>query len=333
MDATASYAARRGFPLLIVPHYLWMRRYLNAHFSANPESASVTVVLPGVFGLWSPRVQLGPVGALAGTKTRLGLLVALQVIGGAYETFRTLLGDMARNAARSAQTFAKQNLAATPALIATIIIVFLTADAWKILGQGFDWQFLALLGFFLLLGAIVASDYRHRRRYLATPRKDFRRLVSETPAKPPAERLERLPTPPGSVILSRPFHVNVSLVYVGMITVNLVVVAVLVALALTVVGVVRIDAEKTKQLTGESAHVLIGIGDQVLTAELVSLSLTLGGLAALSFTVSTLASTKARADFIRKVTVGLRRVVVAYATYVAAMEREEELTGVSSRRA
>jgi hypothetical protein len=69
----------------------------------------------------------------------------------------------------------------------------------------------------------------------------------------------------------------------------------------------------------------------VITQELLSLSLTLGGLAILSFAVVSLPDRQARAAFADTATVGLRRVLYVYGVYQAALDNEAILTGVDSR--
>jgi uncharacterized membrane protein len=73
------------------------------------------------------------------------------------------------------------------------------------------------------------------------------------------------------------------------------------------------------------------VGGMVITQELLSLSLTLGGLAILSFAVVSLPDRRARAEFADTATIGLRRVLYAYGVYQTALDNEAILTGVGGR--
>lgn len=106
----------------------------------------------------------------------------------------------------------------------------------------------------------------------------------------------------------------------------------LVSGGLVLIGLIRIDAELTRQLSGAPAHVILHLpGNMVITQELLSLSFILGGLAILSFAFVTLSDRKARSDFVSTASSGLRNVLLAFTVYQAALENETPLTGVSSQ--
>jgi hypothetical protein len=252
--------------------------------------------------------------------------------GGAFDVVRALPGRIVATALGSAGTFARRSVAVAPALVATLIIVFLTADAWKILGQGFDWQLAALLALLFAVSLGVLADFGRRDHHLASSQFEFLGLVASTPAQPLAEGLGRLMGTPPAVPLSAPIRFVRAVLYVGVVTLNLVVISCLVAAALVVVGVIRIDAALTGELAHHHAHVIARLpGHMVLTEELLSLSLSLGALAALFFAVGL--GRAERAAFLKRAMRNLRRTMAAYVTYVAAREHEHDLTGISSRPA
>ena len=122
--------------------------------------------------------------------------------------------------------------------------------------------------------------------------------------------------------------VNAIAIYLGIIIANLLLIAFLVSGALMIIGIIRIDAALTRQLSGVPAHVLLRLpGNMVITQELLSLSLALGGLAILSFTFVTLSDRQARSNFTSTATSGLRRALFAFTVYQAAPD-----SGYSYRR-
>lgn len=334
MDALASYLAGRGFPLLITGHYMWMTRYLSSYFknSKAPAKISVGLSIPFLFGV-SFTVSFAPGRGRLAPPTIV--LAVAQVFDRLWQLIRSLIVRLAVSAALSARSYTRTNALASAPLIAAIVIVFFTGDSWKILGQGFDWQFGALLGFFLLLSVLGVVDLRNLSSHFSTSPAD----LSAGPDAPSAISLSTALTHigyelPATPQLSWPGTVNAIAIYLGIIIANFFLIAFLVSGALMIIGIIRIDAALTRQLSGLPAHVLLRLpGNMVITQELLSLSLALGGLAILSFTFVTLPDRQARSNFTSTATSGLRRVLLAFTVYQAAQDNEAALTGVSSRGA
>jgi hypothetical protein len=328
MDVLASYVAGRGLPLLMTGHYRWMMRYLAAYFEHSDKPVSFTPGLP----LLGKAVSFGPG---PGRVTRPAIILAiLQVADSMRQLVASLAGRLIMSAVLSARSYIRTNAVAATPLIAVIVIVFLSGDSWKILGQGFDWQFGTLLGFFLLLSVLVVANPRHLKSRFSSSRGDLGIKASNASAQSLVAALwemgSEVPYAPRLSILGA---TNVVIVYFGIVVANLLLVGTLVAVSLVLVGVIRIDATLTGQLAGAPAHILLRlpVGGMIITQQLLSLSLTLGGLAILSFVVVSLPDRKARAEFADTATIGLRRVLYAYGVYQAALDNEAALTGVSSR--
>jgi hypothetical protein len=127
--------------------------------------------------------------------------------------------------------------------------------------------------------------------------------------------------------VSRLAIINTTAVYLSIITANLLLIGFLVSGGLVLIGLIRINADLTRQLSGAPAHVILQLpGNMVITQELLSLSFTLGGLAILSFVFVTLPDRKARSDFVSTASSGLRNVLLAFTVYQAALENEAPLT-------
>lgn len=132
MDVLASYVAGRGLPLLMTGHYRWMTRYLTAYFEHSDTPVSFTSGFPFL----GKAVSFGPG---PGRVTRPAVILA---IGQVAESMRQLIVSLAgrpiMSAVLSARAYIRTNAVAATPLIAVIVIVFLSGDSWKILGQGFD---------------------------------------------------------------------------------------------------------------------------------------------------------------------------------------------------
>lgn len=334
MDALASYLAGRGLPLLITGHYMWMTRYLSSYFKHSKAPAKISVGLSIPFIPWvSFTVSFAPGPGRLGPPTIV--LAVVQVFDRLWQLIRSLLVRLAVSATQSARAYTRTNALASAPLIAAIVIVFFTGDSWKILGQGFDWQFGALLGFFLLLSALGVTDLRNLNSHFFASPANLSADADAPSARSLSTALTRigyeLPTTPQ---LSWLGMVNVTAIYLGIIIANLLLIAFLVSGALVIIGMIRIDAALTRQLSGVPAHVLLHLpGNMVITQELLSLSLTLGGLAILSFTFVTLPDQRARSNFTSTATSGLRGALFVFTVYQAAQDNEAALTGVSGRGA
>jgi hypothetical protein len=86
---------------------------------------------------------------------------------------RSLIVRLAVSASLNIRSYVRSNALASAPLIAAIVIVFFTGDSWKILGQGFDWQFFALLGFFLVFSLLGAADLRNLKSHFSVSPSDL----------------------------------------------------------------------------------------------------------------------------------------------------------------
>lgn len=330
MDALASYLAGRGLPLLISGHYRWMARYLASYFKNSKAKTSISIEI---------KLPLLPSLAVAfdsegRSRVSSGVVLALaQVFDRAWQFGRSLMFRLAVSAISSIRNYARTNAVSSAPLVAAIVIVFFTGDSWKILGQGFDWQFCVLLGFFIVLSILGVADIRNLSSHLSPSRSEVDADLGVPSALSLSAALKQvgheLPENPS---FSRLGMINAAIVYFGIIFANLLLVELLVSGALIVIGVIRINETLTGQLSGRPVHVLLRLpGGMVVTQELISLSLALGGLAILSFAFVTLSNRRARSRFASTATSSLRNVLVIFMIYRSALDMEVALTGVSSR--
>jgi hypothetical protein len=328
MDELASYLTGRGLPFAAVGHYRWMARYLAAYFDDGPKRALAQLEVG---------VHLGPVGVTVpfgpGSRLPAGLVfAAAQVLTRAWQLARSLFVRLLMSAGHAALEYTRGNAVASAPLAAAIVIVFFAGDSWKILGQGFDWQFGALLGFFLVSSVLGLANVRHLTAKLPATDEDLDALTAFPARDELAQALAGLGCPvPAAPPLSLAGKANAALIYLGIVAANLLLIAFLVVAALVLIGAVRINAALTADLSGQPAKVLLPLpGGMVITQQLLSLALTLGGLAVVSFTFVTLPDRDARARFAASAVSSLRKVLVAVSVYQAARAHEAALTGVDS---
>ena len=330
VDAVASHVVGRGLPLLITGHYRWMTRYLTSYFESAKVPQSITVGVSGPlpvsvkFPFNAPRGRLGPL-------TRS--LAAAQVFDRLWQLISSLVVRLAVSAGLSIRSYLRTNALASAPLIAAIVIVFFTGDSWKILGQGFDWQFFVLLGFFLVFSLLGVANPRNLKSHFSISPADLGVKMRDPSVLSLSAALTSIGYElPHTPKLSKLAMINATAVYLGIITANLLLIGFLVSGGLVLIGLIRIDADLTRQLSGAPAHVILHLpGNMVITQELLSLALTLGGLAVLSFSFVSLPNREARSDFASTASSGLRNVLLAFTVYQAALENETSLTGVSSQ--
>jgi hypothetical protein len=170
MDAVASHVVGRGLPLLITGHYRWMTRYLKSYFESAKAPQNITIGVSGplsrsvTFPFNAKRSRLAPL-------TRS--LAAAQVFDRLWQLIRSLAVRLAVSAGLSIRSYVRTNALTSAPLIAAIVIVFFTGDSWKILGQGFDWQFFALLGFFLVFSLLGVADLRNLKSHFSVSPADL----------------------------------------------------------------------------------------------------------------------------------------------------------------
>lgn len=154
------------------------RTHLTSYFESDKAPRNITIGASGplsvsvTFPFDAERSRLWPL-------TRS--LAAAQVFDRLWQLIRSLVVRLAVSAGLSIRSYVRTNALASAPLTAAIVIVFFTADSWKILGQGFDWQFFALLGFF----SGIQSPWRCRStqleiaflRFTRRPRRQDERSV------------------------------------------------------------------------------------------------------------------------------------------------------------
>jgi hypothetical protein len=330
LDRAATYALTRGVPSFLGEHLLFLVDYVNAWIDSAPgREVEIAQALLG--GSRRSTRLLGSslmVGLLQADRiprrVRAFLLLAPRII----RLLTIALKQFLRSAASSAIHAFRAGIRSVPPLITAVVVVFVTSDAWRFLGTGFTLRFFALVGVFLLASMVFLV----RRDYWAdidmTPEDATTLLEGINPRH--LENLDEFlargaePTP-----VDRPAGIGAALTYLSYLALSLfslLVVAIFVAVALIVVGVILFDARETK-LMAHSAQVFWALpGNIVVTRQLLSLSLSLGAFAAF-FEVAAMRVAD-RKEYMDQVLVRLRRALLVYTVYCRARAHAQEWTGI-----
>lgn len=192
-------------------------------------------------------------------------------------------------------------LRTAPAMLAVIIFLFLTSDAWQVFGGEAIWRVITLLVLLLLVSLaffFLGSPARDGSLSEVLPAaRDMPALAAPTPASLWAQSgLAPVPAP-----LRRGQELSVAGIYAALMAGNFLAVGVLTAVALTAFGLLAFDGSVQQHLMGTIRADFIFrwviAGHQLaLSWQLVIVSVMLSGIAVLSFAVS-LQAKDARAIF------------------------------------
>lgn len=275
-----------------------------------------------------------------------------------------LLKGFVYSVASSALLVLRKGIRMVPPLVTAVVVVFVTSDAWRILGTGFTPRFFFLVALFLLGSLLFLIKYKNyweadfdinasdkstvndlldqvehdmQRKQEARPPSqgsanefldDQKYDVHDTSGWRQLNELIDLGADP--VPLARPARRGGRVChYCGYFAVSLfslIVVAVAVSASLILVGVILISAKETKDLA-QSIHIYWTLpGHLVITRQLVSLSLSLGAFATLFLVAGQ--RTEDRKVLMDNALALFRKAFVVYSVYSRAHDSAMEWTGV-----
>jgi hypothetical protein len=345
MDACATSFLSHGFGFL-VRHLRWLLSYLAAFARRDPAQFERYVSELGRRRHAHRRLMDLTCALIRRTVRRVKaesiilqllenlVLVGALVLGRTLDLVRHFFGELFPATGKFVRRCTVGNFASIPPLIATIVIVFMTSDTWKILGNGFGWRFTLLVAVFAMLALAVLVPAGFHASFvgtlddLDTPAAVVVTYILET---------RGVPVPfadkGSSRGRSRRVRRRVVLLNLWIFLTDFLVIAASVATLLIVVGVIVVDKGSTATFRGgaRAVDVLAQLPflHMVVTKDLLSLSLSLGAFAAFYFAVVALPDQRARAAFARQATDGIRRGLAALVVYDVARGHELTLTGVS----
>jgi hypothetical protein len=295
MDSVVSYLQARGLLTLTFGYYAAKYEALRPKDHQRMRGPDL---IPFLKGFWELCVNLGAVAKHLPEVMWISLRQAVT------------------------QTVAEA-LRAAPAMLAVIIFLFLTSDAWKIFGSEAVWRIAALL--VLLMAVSVIFFFAGAKRANGSLIDEITPTSADAPllaARTPAAFWIHDGVVPDSGPLSRVKTLNVNGIYAVLMIGNFVTVGFLTALALICFGMLAFNSAVQGTLLG-TKHIVgmlpIASHQFVLTSQLIVVSLMLAGIAVLSFAVS-LQSTEARATFCGANITDLKSCLSAFYYFRAAAE-------------
>src|SRR5215469_1718393 len=278
LNDTAIYAASRGSPLFLPGHISFLMAYVRAWRGVEPGLDNDKVLMEAFFGR-APRwarlliLRLHQAQWIPGWFRQLLLLTPVAI---------SLLGQFIWSGVISAKDILGNGIRSVPPLVTAVVVVFVTSDAWRILGTGFTPRFFLLVSGFLLASLLflVRNDWWAD----VVAGEDEAKSLLNGIKRWHTDSLERLmnwgakPVP-----MKRPCAlraVYAYLAYLALLAFALITVALFVSVILIIVGLILISANETRKLAG-SVYTYQSFPDGVAaTKQLFSLSLSLGAFAA-----------------------------------------------------
>jgi len=335
LNKTAIYAATRGMPLMLIGHIFFLVKFIRAWLEQEPGGASdVAESLFTRWPRWSRRLiawELAQPYLSSGAVLYLLLLPYLLPLS-------VVQWQATRSVVYSSFDVFRRGVRLVPPLITAVVVVFVTSDAWRILGSGSTNRFWALVGAFLGGGLLLVVRWNCWDDLDATP-EEAAELLGGIRRRHPLGFDAFTKRDVQSAPIERRGWLCQVWVYAGYWLLSafaLVVTAVLVTAVLVLIGVVLINQQETFELA-RAVHVYwpwLLPGGLVITRQLLQLSASLGAFAA--FFLVAAQRPDDRRVFMRNALLRFRRVLLVHSVYWRARRRAAEWTrvpvGVSRRR-
>jgi len=136
LNKTAIYAVTRGLlPLLVMPHLTFLVDFVDAWLKREPDGAKKTVA--ALFDRWPQWSQRRIEGWVASPRIPNRGLLFLLLIPFALPLVVVVPWEAARAALSSSWDVVRKGVRGVPPLVTAVVVVFVTGDAWRILGTGF----------------------------------------------------------------------------------------------------------------------------------------------------------------------------------------------------
>ena len=325
LNKTAIYAVTRGMPFLLATHAAFLVSFVD-EWIKEPQSAKEAA--GALFDRWPQWSQRRIARWLGSQRIPNKALLFLLLIPFVLPLAGVVPWQIGRSVLNSGWDVLRKGVRGVPPLITAVVVVFVTGDAWRILGNGFTVRFAVLVVVFLLASLLFLIRWNCWDDIDAKPREATDLLAGIKHKRPVGfhaftdRGVE--PSP-----ISRPRGFGAVWVYTGywmLCAFALVIAALFVSSALIVIGIILIDKQQTMTLAN-SVYVYQTLpGGVVITKQLLSLSFSLGAFAAF-FLVAAQRPSDRRA-FIKNVLVRYRRVLLVYTIYCCAHDQAAEWTQV-----
>jgi len=329
LNKIAMYALAMGAPLGLVRHVTFLLNYLNTWLDQVKGSAEeAEKAARAVFDEAPARLQRQISRLLGSGRMPQRVLLARLFFPLVLQLAVVIPWQFAVSLARSAWDMLRRGVHGVPPLITAVVVVFVTSDAWRILGTGFTVRFAVVVAVFLAASVVflirgncwldIDAEHTEADRLLADIRQSLpegfheftRRGITAAPMVRPSGR----------------HAVRIYLSYWALAAFALIIAAGFVASALIVIGTVLISKNDTVTMA-QSVDVYRSLpGGFVITKQLLSLSLSLGAFAA--FFLVAAQHPEDRDAFMKDVLARYRQALLVYSVYCRAHDRARELTRV-----
>jgi hypothetical protein len=322
MNSIALYALSNGAPFFMYKHFAFIAKYINTW----REQDNYSQIFSMIFSNSSIRnvaeifmAMLLPARKIPGVIKLYTMCIPLiiSVLRGNYVATINSFPNLMTKGIRS-----------VPPLITTLVVVFVTSDAWRILGTGFTSRFFLLVAAFLLASLLVLI----RKDYWAdldVPEGEAGALLEKAICWPSVDRLIKMGAEPLPIVKPAGIGGRAAVLgtYIIYTLLSLIAVAISVSLSLIAVGVILVSANETKSLADSVDVVLTIHGNFVITRQLLSLSFSLGAFAAFFLVAGQRAED--RQAFMRHMLSKLRGVLLIYSVYCHAYDHAAAWTGIA----
>jgi hypothetical protein len=330
LNKIAMCALAMGAPLGLVRHVTFLLNYINAWLDqAKGGAEEAEKAARAVFDEAPARFQRRISGLLRTGRMPRRMLLARLFFPLALQLAVVMPWQFAMSLARSAWAMLSGGVHGIPPLITAVVVVFVTSDAWRILGGGFTVRFGVVVAVFLVASVLflircncwldIDAEHAEAARLLADIRQSLpegfreftRRGIKAAPMVRPSGR----------------HAVRIYLSYWALAAFALIIAAGFVASALIVIGAILISKNDTVTMA-QSVDVYQSLpGGFVITRQLLSLSFSLGAFAA--FFLVAAQHREDRDAFMKAVLARYRQALLVYSVYCRAHDQAPELTQVS----
>jgi hypothetical protein len=325
LNKTAIYAVTRGMPFLLATHAAFLVTFVDAWIK-EPQSAKEAA--EALFGRWPQWSQRRVARWLGSERIPNKALLILLLIPFVLPLVGVVPWQIGRSALNSGWDVLRKGVRGVPPLITAVVVVFVTSDAWRILGNGFTVRFAVLVVVFFLASLLFLIRRNCWDDIDAKP-KEAAGLLAGIKHNRPVGFHEFTDCGVEPSPISRPRGFGAVWVYTGywmLCAFALVIAALFVSSALIVIGVIMINKNQTMTLAN-SVYVYQTLpGGVVITRQLLSLSFSLGAFAAFFLVASQ--RPRDRRAFMKNVLVRYRRVLLVYTIYCRAHDQAAVLTQV-----
>jgi hypothetical protein len=310
------YMLRRGATFFFPGHLAFMAGYIKAWQAQDQDSAAQAMGTAYLIGRYNPFTAL--------LRARW-LPVALRQFTFTLPAIPLILLGMSVLAGRGFYRMIRTSIRSIPPLLTAVVVVFVTSDAWRILGTGFSARPIALWVAFILAAWLFLIRYKY---WVDIETVDMQDLLSKAESKDYLNSFIQLGAVPEEMEkpgdgAGRQFVYGT---YMVLTLLSLLEIALAVAACLTVVGMILVSKGETSTLAN-GVHVYFTLpGHVVLTTQLVSLSITLGCFAAFFLVAGQ--SPEDRGVFMNSCLKDLRRALLAYSIYRRACASSAAWTGI-----